>query len=55
MTINRFDAEGKLSARITQITVPSFKQLADLAVQHLKRLRYRRFKMTLTNMLRPRA
>ena len=34
MTINRFDAEGKLSARITQITVPSFKQLADLAVQH---------------------
>jgi len=34
MAINRFDVEGKLSVRITQITVPSFKQLADLAVQH---------------------
>lgn len=34
MTISPFDAEGKLSTRITQITIPSFKQLADLAAQH---------------------
>lgn len=34
MNIHSFDAESKLAARINQITIPSFKQLADLAVKH---------------------